>query len=285
MGKPVVITTDSGCDIPHELVEKYNIGIIPLHVILDGVDYKDGVNFAIEDIFEAYKTKKILPTTSAVSIAEYTEFFKTYTDEGASVVHIDFSSGITSCYQNACIAAEDLREQGADVYVVDSLSLSNATGHMVVRADELRQAGKTAKEISEEIEPMRDKLDLCFIINTLEFLKHGGRCSSLAAFGANVLGIKPSIQIANGVMEVGKKYRGKLEAAHVKFIDDRLAQDNIDYKRVFIAHTDLDEDKLEAFIKYLKKKADFEEIYVSKCGPVITAHGAKDAISIGLLFK
>lgn len=285
MAKPVVITTDSGSDIPVEIIEKYNIGVVPLHVLLDGADYKDLEEITAEDIFSTYKQKKILPTTSAVSISEYTSFFKKYTDEGASIVHIDFSSKITSCYQSARIAAEDLKEKGAEIHVVDSLSLSNCVGHMILKACDLREAGLSAKEISQEIEPMRDKLDIAFVINTLEFLKHGGRCSSLSAFGANILGIKPSIQIKDGVMQIGKKYRGKLDAVHLQFIDDKLSQDNIDYKRLFIAHTCLSEERLQNFIKHIKKKANFEEIYVSKCGAVITSHGAKDAISLGLLFK
>lgn len=285
MDNPVVITTDSGSDFSPELAEKYSIGIVPLHVLLDGIDYFDSQNICIEDIFNTYKSKKILPTTSAVSIAEYTNFFKKYTDKGASIVHINFSSGITSCYQNACIAAEDLREEGADIHVIDSKSLSGAVGHMVLKAVELRDQGVCAQDIAKEIEPMRDKIDMSFVINSLEFLKHGGRCSTLAAFGANVLGIKPSIQITEGVMQIGKKYRGKLDNVHIQYIEDKLAQSNIDYKRVFVTHTGLSDERIQNFVKHIKKTANFEEIIVSQCGCVVASHGAKDAVSIGLLFK
>ncbi|MEG1437154.1 MAG: DegV family protein [Oscillospiraceae bacterium] len=210
MIKPVVITTDSASDIPPEIAERLSIGIAPLHVFLDGKDYYDGQNINIFDIFDTYEQKKILPTTSAVAIAEYTEFFKKYTDKGASIVHINFSSGLSSCYQNACIAAAELRDEGAEIYVVDSLSLTICIGHLVLKAADLRDAGLSAQEISQEITKLIPKLDMTFVIDSMEFLKKGGRCSALTAFGANILGIKPCIDLVNGNMIVGKKYRVKI---------------------------------------------------------------------------
>ncbi len=198
MIKPVVITTDSASDITPELAEKYSIGVASLHVFLDGKDYLDGQDITIFDIFDTYKEKSILPTTSAVAIAEYTDFFKKYTDKGASIVHINFSSGLSSCYQNALIAAEELREEGAEIYIVDSKSLTLCVGHLVIRAAELRNEGKSAREISQEIETLVPKLDMTFTIDTMEFLKKGGRCSALTAFGANILGIKPCIDLISG---------------------------------------------------------------------------------------
>ncbi|MDR0314839.1 MAG: DegV family protein [Oscillospiraceae bacterium] len=286
MENPVVITVDSAADMPPELIEKYNVsGISPLHVLLDGKDYRDGEDIEIWDIFKTYSEKKILPTTSAVSIDEYKKFFKKFTDDGASVIHISLSSGISCTYQNACIAAADLNETGAQVYAVDSLSLTLGILHLVIKAAEMRDEGKSAREIAQELEVMVPKIDSSFVLNTLEFLKAGGRCSALTAFGANVLGIKPSIEMRGGKMEIGKKYRGKLEAVHIQYIDDRLASGDFDAQRVIVAHTGLSDERLELIVRHLKKTAKFKEIIVNICGCVISAHGAKDAMAILLLRK
>ncbi|MEG1613898.1 MAG: DegV family protein [Oscillospiraceae bacterium] len=285
MIKPVVITTDSASDIPPEIAERLSIGIAPLHVFLDGKDYYDGQNINIFDIFDTYEQKKILPTTSAVAIAEYTEFFKKYTDKGASIVHINFSSGLSSCYQNACIAAAELRDEGAEIYVVDSLSLTICIGHLVLKAADLRDAGLSAQEISQEITKLIPKLDMTFVIDSMEFLKKGGRCSALTAFGANILGIKPCIDLVNGNMIVGKKYRGKLEAVHTQYIDDRLSANDFDMERVFISHTGLSDERIELVIRHLKKTAKFKEIIVGECGCVVASHGAKNAMALCLLHK
>lgn len=283
--KPVVITTDSASDITPEIAEKYSIGVAPLHVFLDGKDYLDGQNITMHDIFDTYKEKNILPTTSAVAIAEYTDFFKKYTDRGASIVHINFSSGLSSCYQNACIAAEELREEGAEIYVVDSRSLTLCVGHLVLKAADLRNDGMSAKEISQEIEALVPKLDMTFVIDSMEFLKKGGRCSALTAFGANILGIKPCIELINGNMQVGKKYRGKLEAVHTQYIDDRLASGDIDMQRVFVSHTGLSDERVELIVKHIKRNYKFKEIIVGKCGCVVASHGAKNAMAINLIHK
>jgi len=285
MNKPIVITTDSASEITKEVAEKYSVGVIPLHVSLDGKEYRDGENITVNDIYDAYNTKKIIATTSAVAVAEYIDFFKKYTDKGASVIYISFSSGLSSCYQNACIAAQDLKEHGAEIYIVDSHSLSQSMCYLIIKAAELRDSGLSAQEIVPQIEALVPKLNMTFVINSLEFLKKGGRCSALAAFGANILGLKPRIDLVNGKMEVGKKYRGKLENVHIQYIDEMLASGDFDMERVFISHTGLSDDRVDLIVKHLKKTTKFKEIIVGTCNCVVSSHGGKDAMAILLLHK
>ncbi len=286
MNKPVVITTDSAAEITPEVAKEYNIDIVPLHVSLDGKDYLDGQNITVDDIFEMYEAKKILPKTSAVSVAEFVDFFKKYTDKGESIIHISFSSGLSSCYQNANSAAKELAEQGAEIYIIDSLSLSQAIGFLVIRAAELRDEGLSAKEIVPQIEALIPKLDMTFVVNSLEFLKKGGRCSALTAFGANILGIKPRIDMnSEGKMEIGKKYRGKTENVYIQYLDDRLASDDIDMQRAFICHVGSPEEHVDLIVKHLKKTAKFKEIIVGTCNCVVSSHGGKGAMAICLLHK
>ena len=285
MIKPVVITTDSCSEILPELAEKYSVGVVPLHVFIDGKEYRDGEDVTIDDIYEAYDTKKIIATTSVVVVAEYLDFFKKYTDKGASVVYISFSSGLSSCYQNACIAAQELKEEGAEVHVIDSCSLSQSMCYLIIKAAELRDAGLSAQEIVPQVEALVPKLNMTFVVNSLEFLKKGGRCSALAAFGANILGIKPRIDLAQGKMGIGKKYRGKLENVHIQYLDDMLASGDFDMQRVFISHTGLSSDRVDLIVKHLKKTTKFKEIIVGTSNCVVCSHGGKDAMAILLLHK
>ncbi|NCC86345.1 MAG: DegV family protein [Clostridia bacterium] len=285
MIKPVVITTDSCSEISPELAEKYSVGVVPLHVFIDGKEYRDGENVTIDDIYEAYDTKKIIATTSAVVVAEYLDFFKKYTDKGASVVYVSFSSGLSSCYQNACIAAQELKEKGAEVHVIDSRSLSQSMCYLIIKAAELRDEGLSAQEIVPQIEALVPKLNMTFVVNSLEFLKKGGRCSALAAFGANILGIKPRIDLVDGSMGIGKKYRGKLENVHIQYLDEMLASGDFDMQRVFISHTGLSSDRVDLIVKHLRKTTKFKEIIVGTCNCVVCSHGGKDAMAILLLHK
>lgn len=278
----VIITTDSPSDIPESIINKYNVGVIPLHVRLGDDEFFDGNGISISDIYKAYDEKKILPSTSAVSIAEYEDFFKKYTDNGDSVVHIAFSSGISSTYQNACIARDEI---GKDIYIVDSKALSLSITLLVCKACEMRNNGLSSKAIYENIEAMVPKLSTTFVISSLEFLYKGGRCSALSAFGANALGLKPCIEMQDGKMVVIKKYRGKLFNANTQYIDDMLSQGPVDGEYCFIAHTGMDDDYLEKLAHHIKKKSMFKNIITSPCGTVVTAHGGRNTMGIFFLKK
>lgn len=284
MGR-IMISADSPADFPKELIDRYDVRIAPLHVILDGVSYNDGVDITPEDIFSRYDSEKILPSTSAVSISEYSEFFKGILNEGyTDIIHLCMSSEMSSTYQNAVIASEDME----NVRILDSRNITSCISMLALKACRLRDTGFSAKEIYERISDMRDKVSGSFIIDKLEFLKKGGRCSGIAALGANVLGIKPCIEIAGGKMSPGKKYRGKTEVCQLKYVSDRIAQfqDNIDTDILFITSTHgFDPQQIENIKKEIRKKIKFKEVIINTAGCVISAHCGKNTMGIIFMTK
>ena len=204
MSERVLIASDSTCDLSKELIEQYGIKILPLGVTLGDKQYTDGVDITPEDIYEEYEKTGRLPKTAAVNIAEFASFYKEFVDEGYSIVMFTIGSSMSSTYNNARLAAEEFD----NVYAVDTQNLSTGGGLLVLSACKMAREGKTAKEIAEASEALVDKVDASFVIDNLEFLYKGGRCSALAALGANVLQLKPCISVRNGKMGVTKKSRG-----------------------------------------------------------------------------
>ena len=203
MSKPIKVTTDSTADLSPELIEKYGLSITPLHIEMNGKSYSDGVDAVPEDLFGYYEKTGKLAKSSAVSVGEYSDFFKKLTEEGFEVVHVNIGSFLSSSYQNAKVAAEEFE----GVRVINSKNLSSGTGHIALLAAELAAKGLPADEIVEKCEEAVERLDVSFIIETLDYLHAGGRCSGVAKFGANLLKLRPSIIVENNQMVVGKKYR------------------------------------------------------------------------------
>ncbi len=279
----LVITTDSPTDIAPNKAEAYGIGIIPLHVNLDGKDYKDGQSITNQFIMDTYRQKKILPSTSAVAVAEYVDFFGAYLEEGKTVIHISFSSGASCTYQNACIAAEDLKEKGT-VHVIDSKALSVGTAVVVYKACDLLASGATEEELLNGIQDYIARVDKTFVITSLEFLKHGGRCSAVEAFGANLLKLKPCIDMVDGKMEVIKKFRGSDEKAYLAYLADRIAEaGSYDDSLACVSSVLVPEATLETVVSVLKEEYHFKEVVLSECGCVIAAHGGKGALALSFL--
>jgi len=277
--KQVVITVDSPADLPLGAAERFDISVIPLHIILDGENYSDCVDIFPEDIFRTYEEKNILPTTSAISIGEYEDFFRTFTDKGFAVVHLSLSSEISSTHRNALIAADSFD----DVYVIDSRHLTTSISLLAFKAAEMRDSGKTAFEIAEEIKKLTDFVVTSFVLDDLEFLSKGGRCSALAAFGANVFGIKPSIDMVNGALQVAKKYRGKSADVQLRYALDKLSEyDDIDFSRVVIVSTGVSDAQIAAVKSAVEKNYNFDEIILAKAGCTITSHCGKN--TLGILF-
>ncbi len=280
----LVITTDSPSDVVPEKAKEYGIGISPLHVNLDGKDYKDG-EITNEFILQTYQEKKVLPNTSAVSIAEYLDFFGAYLAEGKTVIHIAFSSGCSCTYQNACLAAEELKGKGT-VHVIDSKALSVGTAIVCYKAARKLAEGMEEQELLSYIKELLPKSDKTFIITSLEFLKHGGRCSALEAFGANLLKLKPCIDMVDGKMEVIKKFRGANEKAYSAYLADRIAEaGDYDTSLACITSVLVPEEQIAKLTKELKETYHFEEVIISQCGCVIAAHGGKGALAISFLKK
>ena len=279
-----IISTDSPADVPAEIRERYDIRVIPLHIILDDDCFEDGVNIQPDDLYAFYKKTGRLPKTSAVSVAEYTDFFKELTQDGSSVVHISFSSALSATHQNARLAAEDFD----NVYIVDSKSLSTGIALLAIKAAQLAQDGLDAKTIAHEMEYKREKVVTTFILDKLEFLYKGGRCSGVAMLGANVLGIKPSIVMVDGKLQVGKKYRGKLENCQMQYVRDLLEQyaGRIDTDRAFLSRTaGVSDEQMKALQKEIHKTLKFKEYIVSTVGCTITSHCVERTFTFEFMLK
>lgn len=280
----IIISTDSPADVPPEICEKYDIRVIPLHILLDGKCYEDGVNITTADLIAFYKETGILPTTSAVSIAEYSDCFKEWTADGSSVVHLSFTSKLSSTHQNALLAAEAFN----NVYVVDSKSLTTGITLLCIKAAEMAAAGCDAQTIAHEMEYKREKVITTFVLDKLEFLHKGGRCSGVAALGANVLGIKPSILMRDGALIVGKKYRGKIENCQMQYVRDLLTQyaGQMDTDRVILCHTEgVSEAQLKALQKEIHKTVKFKEYITCGVGCTITTHCGEKTFSMEFMLK
>ena len=267
--RPIKIISDSTADLPKELIEKYDIEVLPLTVSLGDESYKDGVEISAKDIFEFYNRTKVLPKTSAVSVLDYTEAFSKWIEKGYDVVHFTISSTMSACYQNACIAAVEL----GHVWSIDSANLSSGIGLLVVLAAELAAKGESAEAIAKHIAEAKTKVDASFVLNQLEFLHKGGRCSSVAALGANLLKLKPCIEVHDGSMKVGKKYRGAYEKCALEYVHDRLeGNENVNSDIVFITWTGVEEKLLKEIEKEVKKCHKFHTVVVNEAGSTITGH-------------
>ncbi len=282
MSKPVVITADSPVDLSAEVAAQYSIKMIPLHIMLDGKAYHDGIDIKAPDLYKYYAENKVLPTTSAISIAEYSDFFSVLLEEGYEVVHLCLSSSISSTYQNATIAAQDLD----GVYVVDTKSLSSGMALLALLACEKRDEGLNAKEIFGEIIAGVPKVRVSFVLDTLVFMSKGGRCSAVAAFGANILGIRPSIDMKDGALNIAKKYRGRTETVQLQYAADRLRSDaEIDTMRAFLVHTGLERSQLDSLRREILKIVPFKELPEAIASCTIGTHCGPNCMGIMYMTK
>ncbi len=280
MTEKIIIASDSTTDLGPELIEQYNIRILPLGVSLGEQFYKDGVDITSDDIYSFYEKNGVLPKTSAPNIGELTDFFGKLVSDGSSVIYFTISSLMSSSYSNACIAASEYD----NIHVVDTKNLTSGGGLAVLKACEMvREGTLSADAIAEKCRELTEKTEASFVVDSLEFLKKGGRCSSLAALGANLLSIKPKIVVKDGKMEVGTKYRGKFQAVLSKYIHELLDnRDDIDSSAAFITHGGADEAVVEACLEEVKSTGIFEKIYITHAGCTICSHCGKD--TVGILF-
>ena len=279
MSERVIIASDSTCDLSPELIEQRKIHILPLGVTLGENQYLDGVDVTPDDIYEHYEKHGELPKTSAVNIADFEEFFRKMTAEGSSVVMFTISSSMSSTYHNACLAAEDF----PDVYVVDTCNLSTGGGLLVMAASDMAAEGKSAKEIAEVCRELAPCVDASFVIDDLEFLYKGGRCSALAAFGANLLQLKPCITVRGGKMGVGKKYRGRFGAVLKSYVNDIVGDaSDIRTNRIFVTHAGCDKEIIDACVEQVKAYGVFDEVLITRAGCTISSHCGRN--TLGVLF-
>lgn len=265
----IKISADSTCDLPKEFVQKHNIGIMPLYIIRDTESLRDGEDITTADLFEYTKKTGKLCGTSAVTVADYVSSWTEWRREYDAIIHIAFSSELSVSCNNAHIAAEEVD----NVWIIDSLNLSTGFGHLVIDAALMAEAGSSPEEIVAEIESLVPKLDVSFVLDTLDYLRKGGRCTTVQALGANILGLKPCIEVHDGKMNVAKKYRGKIENAYIQYITDRLqGRDDIDLRRIFLTDSGLPEDVRARLREAVLACQPFKEIYSTSAGCTISGH-------------
>lgn len=280
--KKVIISTDSPADLPAALVEKYSVAVCPLHVILGGEDKLDGVNVTPDDLVDNYRQTKSLPSTSAIPVGEYADKFAELTADGSSVVHISLSSGVSSSHRNAVIAAEDFE----DVYVVDSTLLTTGISALIIKAAHMAESGMSAAEIAKELETLREKVDVSFVLDNLEFLAKGGRCSAVAALGANILGIRPSLEMRESKLGMCKKYRGKIEKVQLQYVAERIESlGEFDDEFCFLTHSPIDPEQAKALVEAVKATGKFKEVIEADAGCTITAHCGPNCVGFVAIKK
>jgi len=281
MSKKVIIASDSTCDLSPELIEKYGIKILPLSVRLGENDYKDGVDVTPDDIYEHYRKTGELPKTAAVNVSDFADFFESATEAGSEVVVFTISALMSSTYNNARLASEDFN----GVYAVDTKNLSTGGGLLVLKAADMAEEGYTAEDIAKACEALTDKVDASFVIDDLEFLYKGGRCSALERFGANLLKLKPCITVKDAKMGVGKKYRGNFADVLPKYVEDRIGDGSeIEKGRVFVTHAGCDMNIVNGCVEQVKA-VGFEEVLIIRAGCTISSHCGQNTLGVLFLRK
>lgn len=276
--RQIKIIADSTCDISPELAKRYNIEIHPFVVNLGDNSFKDGVDITTADILKYYKTTGQLSKTAAAPPAEYEELFEKWCGNGCDVLFFTISKEFSSAYENACIAAQNME----NVYVIETANLSTGILLEVLAAADMIEEGMSAEDISRIItSDILPKVRASFVIDTLEFLWKGGRCSGVTALGANLFRLKPCIEVVDGKMQVGKKYRGNIDKVIPQYISDRLElTPNVLRRRAFITHTFEDRAPVEAALQQVRKTGMFDEVLETRAGCTIYSHCGPNTLGV-----
>ena len=276
----IKITATSTCDLPPELLERYQIDLVPLYISFGGNTYRDGVETGPDDIFRHVESSGALPTTAAVNIADYQALFAELSPKYDAVLHITIGSEFSACYQDACIAAEDY----PNVYVVDSQNLTAGQGLLVLEAAEAAERGESIQDILARLDELIGKVDTTFVVDKLDYLAKGGRCSSVVALGANLLKLKPCIVLSDGKMTVGKKYRGAFDKVLPDYVRDQLDGKEVRKSRIIIVHTRCDP-AIPAAVEQVVREYGFQEIVHTVAGSTISCHCGPNTLGILFLRK
>ena len=281
----VKIISDSTSDLSKDLIEKYDISILPLHVLFGSEEHEDGVDVTPDEIYRWSDENKATPKTSAPSLERAMEILKPYVDAGREVVAFSIASGMSTTGNVIRLAAEAL-EAEALVTVIDSANLSTGIGLLIIEAAVMAQEGKSAGEISAYIETLKPLVRSSFVVDTLTYLHRGGRCSGLAAMAGGVLKLHPRIAVKDGKMEPGKKYRGKIDKVimdYVKDMEDDLK--NARKERVFITHSGCDKNIVDKVRTYLESLDVFDEVLETRAGSVISSHCGPGTLGVLFILK
>lgn len=275
----IKILSDSTCDLSQELLEKYNITLVPLSVVKDGTEYKDGITITPADIFAHVAAGGALCSTSAVNIGEYTDVFEQYVHDYDGVIHINIGASFSTCHQSACLAAEEF----GNVRVIDSKNLSTGQGLVVLKACELAERCTDLDALVQELQDFTGKVEASFLVDKLDYLVKGGRCSSAAALGANLLNLKPCIEVKDGKMGVGKKFRGNYAKCLASYVKERLAdRDDIDRTTLFVTKTVVSDACYAGVMEAVNTYGGFQHVYETCAGCTISCHCGPG--TLGVLF-
>lgn len=280
------IITDSTCDLSKELIEKYNIRVIPLHVSFPGDDteYLDGVNINSEQLYDLAAKLNVLPKTGAVNVVEFIKVFEEELAKGNEIFYVGIGSGLSSSYNNACIAREQFPD--SKIVVLDGQNLSTGTGLIVIKAARLAAEGKSLEEIKEICEKAVPLVSAKFCIDRLDYLYKGGRCSGMAMIAAHALKIHPVAKVINNKLVVYKKPRGKYENAVEVQIDEFMHDlDNIDKSCVFITHSGRMDGIEKQIYEKISPYLDKENLFITEAGCTISSHCGPKTIGILYILK
>ncbi|MBE6761427.1 MAG: DegV family protein [Ruminococcaceae bacterium] len=280
--KKIQICSDSSCDLGKALCERYGIILNPFRITLGDESLIDGVEVTPDDLYAFHDRTGTLPKTSATNMAEHLEFFEKQLENAEEVLFFTISSTMSANNRAANLAAEELE----NVYVIDSANLSTGVGLLIIAAAEMAEQGLSAKEIVEKIEELKSKVNASFVIDSLEYLHKGGRCSAVAALGANLLKLKPCIEVKNGSMGVSKKYRGKYGEVLKTYANERLADlDNIITDHVFVTHAGCDDEIVNSVASIVKETLNPKELHITRAGATVSVHCGRNTLGVLFLQK
>lgn len=278
----IKITTDSTCDLPEALLREYDITVLPLGIVKGEGLFRDGVDIHPADIAAHVDAGGAITTTNAVNTADYLDCFSRLLKTCDAVVHVNLGSKISSCHQNARIAAAEL----SNVYVADSDNITVGMGELVLRAARAARAGHTPEEILAELEDLRRRMEVSFVLDRLDYMKRGGRCSAVTAIGANLLKLHPCIEVVDGKLAVTKKYRGSMERVVSDYLHDRLdGRDDIDTERIWLVDSAFGPELADAARAVLQADGRFGQILESKAGCTIFSHCGPNTVGLAILRK
>ena len=275
----IKILSDSTCDLSPDLLRQHDITLVPLTVIKGDQQFKDGVTITPDVIFAHVASGGALCTTAANSVGEYTDFFAQYADTCDGIIHISLGSHFSSCYQNACIAAEEF----PNVRVIDSANLSTGQGLVVLEACRLAKECTDLDALAEALRAFTTRVEASFLLDRLDYMVKGGRCSMVTALGANLLNLKPCIEVRDGKMVVVKKYRGNYAKCLGNYVKDRLAdREDLARDTLFVTHTPVSDVCMQAVEEAVGQYARFENIYHTVAGCTVSCHCGPG--TLGVLF-
>ena len=278
----IKITTDSTCDLPAQLLEQHHISVIPLGIVKGGELFRDGENITTADIAAHVDAGGDITTTNAVSIGDYEALFARESARNDAVIHLNSGIGFSCCHQNACLAAEEFD----NVHVVDTANLSVGHGLLVLLAAEAAEAGASVEEILAMLAEKIPQVEMSFVLDRLDYMKKGGRCSAVLALGANLLKLHPCIEVQNGKMGVTKKFRGSIEKVVADYLRDRLSgRTDIDHRRCILVDTAFSDDLAAIARKVLAEVGGFDEVLETKAGCTIFCHCGTNTLGVVFLRK